>query len=112
MIVGVSRHTQTTGERIEDATIEAVDIADATITEAKFSEHFEHGRIGTVSKSGFYKLFTTAFGAAPHVVVTGINEDLGTFATLGTAPAVGSFKVVLTGDGTLDVMFMAWGQRA
>lgn len=107
----VSRHTRTTGDQIEDGTIEAVDIAAATITEAKFSEHLEHGTISNISKGGRWKSFTTAFGAAPHVVISGESETAGTYATLGATPKAGSFKVELAADGTLDGNYIAWGER-
>lgn len=110
--MGVSKHTRTTGERVTDATIEAVDIADATITEDKFSEHLEHGTLVNISKGGRWKEFDTAFGAAPHVVISGESEAVGTYVTLGATPKAGSFKVELAADGTLNANYVAWGDRA
>lgn len=182
--MGVTKHTRTTGERVKDATIEAVDIAadavngtkiaddsigsehleadalggstqikdgavgsaklgadsvygdkiaddgigssiliaddvihvehilNAQVAEAKLTEHLEHGTLVNISKGGRWKEFGTAFGAAPHVVVSGEEEIVGTYVTLGATPVVGSFKVELAADGTLNGNYIAWGPRA
>lgn len=138
----VTKHTRVTGEKVKDATLATVDIADdsitaakvldhtlgsynlsthrtiigagtqirdAIITEAKFYEHLEHGTINAVTLTGRYKSFTTAFGAAPDVMVTAV----GTYdARVGLTPAAGSFKAHLDIAGTAMAMFVAWGDRA
>lgn len=77
------------------------------IIESKLSEHYEHGRIGSVTATGKYEVFDTAFGAVPTVVVTGEGVN----ARLAQAPVAGSFKVELDAAGTAAVRYMAWGER-
>jgi len=104
--MAVTRHTRVTSEKVKDAALATVDYGDATITEAKFSEHLEHGTIVNVDSVGRYKTFTTAYGGVPNVVVTGRGAD----AQLVGAPTAGSFKVKTTG-GTVTCDFISWGAR-
>jgi len=79
--------------------------------EAGFYEHLEHGRLGSVTSGGTYIHFTSAFGAAPHVVGFGVNEAIGTTLTMGAEPAAGSCKVKTTAPGTVKMCYTAWGAR-
>ena len=85
----------------------AAQIKAALITEAKFSEHLEHGRLGSVEGSGTYIHFTTPFSAAPDVVISGI----GTAARLSAAPGTVRAGVELVAGGTVAVHYIAWGAR-
>ncbi|MCK4732858.1 MAG: hypothetical protein KAT65_10425 [Methanophagales archaeon] len=105
--MGVTKHVRVTSEKVKNAALATVDYGDATVTEAKFSEHMEHGTITGVTVTGRYKTFGTVFSSAPDVVVT----TRGTYdAQVVVTPAVGSFKAGLSA-GTSNVMFMAWGAR-
>ena len=106
--MGVTRHVRVTSEKVKDAALATVDYGNATITEAKLSEHLEHGTITGITLTGKYKTFTTGFGGVPDVVVTGIDAN----ARLGTVPAAGSFKVELDAAGTANAKYIAWGVRA
>ena len=105
--MGVTRHVRVTSEKVKDAALATVDYGNATITEAKFSEHLEHGRLGSVEGSGTYIHFTTPFSAAPDVVVSGI----GTAARLSAAPGTARAGVELVAGGTVAVHYTAWGAR-
>jgi hypothetical protein len=107
--MGVTKHVRVTSEKIKDAALATVDYGNATITEAKFSEHLEHGTVTGVTATGRYKVFTTAFGGAPDVVFTEITGSLA--ARLMGTPVAGSFGAKLTAAGTQDLMFQAWGAR-
>lgn len=87
--------------------LETVAYKDATVKEADFYEHLEHGTITGVTATGRYKTFTTAFSAEPQVVITGEGAN----ARLAHAPAAGSFKVELDAGGTVDAGYIAWGAR-
>jgi hypothetical protein len=104
--MGVTRHTRVTSEKVKDAALATVDYGDATITEAKFSEHLEHGTVTGVTATGRYKTLT-GFTGVPNVVVTGEDGN----ARLAQAPVAGSFKAELDAAGTKNVQFIAWGAR-
>ena len=93
-----------------DRHLETVAYKDASIAEADFAEHFEHGTVTGVTATGRYKLFTTAFGGVPDVVCYEIGSAAIASRLMGT-PVAGSFKVNLTSAGTQDMMFHAWGAR-
>ena len=105
--MGVTKHVRVTSEKVKDAAIATVDYGDATITEAKFSEHLEHGA-GSATLTGTYTEFTTDFGAAPQVVATGY----GTAVYLAKAAVVGSFALKQSAAGTISANYVAWGTRA
>jgi len=107
--MAVTRHTRVTSEKVKDAALATVDYGDATITEAKLSEHLEHGTVTGVTATGRYKTLT-GFSGVPDVVCTEITGSLAS-RLMGT-PTAGSFGVKLTAAGTQDVMFQAWGARA
>jgi hypothetical protein len=92
-----------------DRHLQTVAYKDASIAEAEFAEHFEHGTVTGVTATGRYKVFTTAFGGVPDVVFTEITGSLAS-RLMGT-PTAGSFGAKLTAAGTQDVMFQAWGAR-
>ena len=88
--------------------LETVAYKDASVAEADFVEHMEHGA-GSATLTGTYTEFTTAFGAAPHVVVTGY----GSAVVLVKAPVAGSFALKKTATaGTISTNYVAWGARA
>ena len=91
--------------------LETVAYKDASVAEADFAEHFEHGTITDVTKTGRYKTFTTAFGGVPDVVCYEMGTTANASRLMGTA-ALGSFSVCLTTTGTYNLIFQAWGVRA
>ena len=90
--------------------LETVAYKDASIVEADFAEHFEHGLIPDVTETGTYKTFATAFGGVPDVVCYEIGTTANASRLFGT-PVAGSFRVCLTSTGTYPLMFQAWGPR-
>ena len=87
--------------------LETVAYKDASIAEADFAEHLEHG-VGSAILGGTYTKFTTAFSAAPHVVATGY----GSAVYLAGVAAVGSFALKQSTTGTISANYVAWGARA
>ena len=87
--------------------LETVAYKDASIAEADFAEHLEHGA-GSAILGGTYTEFTTDFGAAPHVVATGY----GSAVYLARAPVAGSFALKQSTTGTISANYVAWGARA
>ena len=104
--MGVIKHVRVTSEKVKDAALATADYGGATITEAKFSEHLEHGTITSVTATGRYKTLT-GFTGVPNVVVTGVDGN----ARLAQAPVAGSFKAELDAGGTVNAQFIAWGAR-
>ena len=91
--------------------LETVAYKDASVAEADFAEHLEHGTITGVTATGRYKTFTTAFGGVPDVVCYEIGTSAPASRLFGT-PDAGSFMVKLSSTGTRVLMFQAWGARA
>ena len=87
--------------------LETVAFKDASIVEADFAEHFEHGA-GSATLTGTYTKFTTEFLTAPHVVATGY----GSVVYLAEEPDVGSFALKQSTAGTISANYVAWGARA
>ena len=87
--------------------LETVAYKDASIAEADFTEHFEHG-VGSAILGGTYTKFATLFGAAPHVVATGY----GSAVFLAGVPVAGSFALKQSTAGTISANYVAWGERA
>ena len=87
--------------------LETVAYKDASVAEADFAEHLEHGS-GSAILSGTYTAFTTAFGAAPQVAATGY----GSAVYLAKAPVAGSFALKQSAAGTISANYVAWGARA
>lgn len=90
--------------------LETLAFKDASIVEADFAEHFEHGTVPSVTLTGTYKTFATPFGDVPDVVCFEIGSASNASRLYGT-PVAGSFRVRLTSAGTSTLMFQAWGAR-
>lgn len=103
----ITRRTQAESTKIADASLETVDIKDASVTPAKFSVLQEYGTVAAVTATGIWLTFDTAFSAPPTVVVTGIDAA----ARLANAPVAGSAKIKLGAAGTAVVHYIAWGAR-
>ncbi len=129
--------TQIEGDDIKDATIATADIAASSVTAAKMADDAvgsaviagsnvvtnnvadsaiqvdkfgalrDHGTLASVTATGRYKSFHTAFGATPSVVVTAQNAN----AQVAGTPATGSFQAALDAAGTADAFYIAWGSR-
>ena len=106
--MGVTKHTRVTSEKVKDAALATVDYGDATITEPKFSEHLEHGRLGTVDPGGTYIHWETPFSATPNVILTGESAA----PRLGAVPGtVRSSVNIPAAGGTHATHYVAWGAR-
>jgi len=105
----IKRHMQVDSSRIADGALDTVDIKDASVTAAKFSELLEHGTVVT-SSAGTYLVFDTAFGGTPTVVVSSVDA-LGTVPQLAHTPTSGSTLIDLSTSGSVVVHYIAWGAR-
>lgn len=106
----IKRHMQVESTRLADGALDTVDIKDASVTAAKFSELQEHGTVVVANSAVSYLVFDTSFGGTPTLVVTGVAAA-GTVPQLNHAPTSGSAHIDLSTTGTVVVHYIAWGVR-
>lgn len=97
------------GETLRHTLVRTEQIGEATVAPADFNELFQRGTRASVTRTGVYIAFPTAYGGTPNVIVAG----MGSAANLvGNRIRRGSFQVQLGAAGTARVSWQAWGPRA